>query len=130
VNDYDAFVKAGQTAVREAPRFAWRYWDWTPMAHMGPGAADCTGWSRPAKNPPHILHVGWHRNIMVANPARDPSTALPNALAVHRQIPGSVLLIADVDGHQTLVRSQCSYDAMVKFLNDPKSVPARILCKH
>jgi pimeloyl-ACP methyl ester carboxylesterase len=130
VNDYDAFVKAGQTAVREAPRFAWRYWDWTPIAHMGPGAADCTGWSRPATNPPHVLHVGWHRNVMVANPARDPSTALPNALAVHQEIPGSVLLIADVDGHQTLVRSQCSYDAMEKFLTGPKSVPATILCHH
>jgi pimeloyl-ACP methyl ester carboxylesterase len=130
VNDYDAFVKAGQTAGRKAPRFAWRYWDWTPIAHKGPGAADCTGWSRPATNPPHVLHAGSHRNVMVANPARDPSTALANALAVHQQIPGSVLLIADADGHQTLVRSQCAYDAMEKFLNDPKSVPATILCHH
>lgn len=130
VNDYDAFVKAGQTAVREAPRFAWRYWDWTPIAHKGPGAADCTGWSRPSTNPLHVLRVGWHRNVLVANPARDPSTALPNALAVHQQIPGSVLLIADADGHQTLVRSRCSYAAMEKFLNDPKSVPATILCHH
>ena len=130
VNDYDAFIKAGQTAVREAPRFVWRYWDWTPIAHMGPGAADCTGWPRPATNAPHVLRVGWHPNVMVANPTRDPSTALPNALAVHQQIPGSVLLLADVDGHQTLVRSQCSFDAMMKFWNDPKSVPATILCHH
>ncbi len=130
INDYDAFVKTGEIVMGEAPRFAWRYWSWTPLAHKGPGAGDCIGWERPATNPIHVLHTGRHRNVMVANPAHDTSTALPNALAVHQQIPGSVLVIADADGHQTLVRSQCSFDLMLKFWNDPASVLPTTICHH
>ncbi|HEY6326261.1 MAG TPA: alpha/beta hydrolase, partial [Candidatus Cybelea sp.] len=127
-NDYDKLVAGGQIVGREAPRFAWRYWDSTPLAHMGPGSLDCTGWAHPATNPPHVLRVGWHRNVMVANPAHDTSTTLTNAMSIHKQIPGAVFLIADVDGHQSLVNSQCAFEYMQKFWNDPRSVGAAIVC--
>lgn len=128
-SDYGALVTAGKMVAQRAPRFAWKYWDWTPLAHSAAGALDCTGWSRPATNPPHALRVGYHRNVLIVNNTYDPSTALPNALAVHRQIPGSLLLVVPADGHQALVRSRCAYDAMVRFLNDPKSVKSTVACR-
>ena len=39
--DYAAFTAAAEALTRQAPRFAWRFWDATPVAH-GPRAA---GWS-------------------------------------------------------------------------------------
>jgi pimeloyl-ACP methyl ester carboxylesterase len=129
-NDYNRLIAAGRGIVRQAPRFAWKFWDWTPVAHSAAGALDCTGWSRQATNLPHVLHVGYHRNVLIANPAHDPSTALPNALAVHQQIPGSLLLVLpDADGHQALVRSQCAYGVMERFLTDPESVDSKVACR-
>lgn len=128
-NVYDALVTAGETVALRAPRFAWKYWDSTPLAHSAAGALDCTGWSRPATNPPHTLRVEYHRNVLIVNNVYDPSTALPNAFAVHRQIPGSLLLVVPADGHQALVRSQCAFGAMERFLNDPRSVGSAITCR-
>jgi hypothetical protein len=74
-----------------------------------------------ATNPPHPLDVGAHPNVMVANPTHDPATPLINALSVWLQIPQARLLIADVDGHQSLLLSECAYQGMARFLDDPSS---------
>lgn len=125
-NDYDALLAQGQTVAREAPQFTWRYWDSTPLAHSTAGALDCTGWPYPATNPPRELHVGPHPNVLVATAAHDPSTASANALAVHRQIPGSALLVVDADGHQSLVQSASARAAMIRFWSagDPPELSA------
>ncbi|MGW6454965.1 alpha/beta fold hydrolase [Streptomyces sp. NPDC055078] len=99
---------------REAPRFgASRYWSIV---------SECVGWDRPATNRPHRLDVGKHPRVLVASNTHDPATPLSNALAVHRQIPRSKLLVADADGHQTLVFSRPGFDVITRFLGDPSSV--------
>ena len=126
--DYTALLAAGADVVRRAPRFAWRFWDAAPVAHSATGVGDCVGWPIEATNPPHGLQVGLHPNVMVASPTHDPATPLINALSLWLQIPDARLLIADVDGHQSLAWSRCAYEAQLSFLLDPTSVSATTLC--
>ena len=42
--------------------------------------------------------------------------------------PEARLLIADVDGHQSLLLSKCAYKTDSRFLADPKSVSSVTLC--
>jgi hypothetical protein len=65
---------------------------------------------------------------MVANTTRDPATPLINALSVWLQIPDARLLIADVDGHQSVVWSRCAFETQLRFLLDPTSAPPTTLC--
>jgi hypothetical protein len=65
---------------------------------------------------------------MVANTTHDPPTPLTNAVSLYLQIPEARLLIADVDGHQSLLLSKCAYEADARFLADPKSVSSVTLC--
>jgi pimeloyl-ACP methyl ester carboxylesterase len=100
-------------------------------ASLGSTAADpwvAAGWPSEASNPPHRLQVGSHPNVMVANGTHDPATPLINALSVWLQIPDARLLIADVDGHQTLAWSRCAFEGQLHFLLDPTSVSATTLC--
>jgi pimeloyl-ACP methyl ester carboxylesterase len=126
--DYAALIAAGAAVARQAPRFAWRFWDAAPVAHGGTGVGDCMGWPSAAANPPHSLRVVSHPNVMVANNTHDPPTPLINALAVWLQIPDARLLIAEADGHQSLVWSHCAFEAQFRFLVDPTSVSATTLC--
>jgi pimeloyl-ACP methyl ester carboxylesterase len=126
--DFSALAAAGAALARQAPRFAWRFWDSTPIAHGTAGVGDCVGWPKEATNPPHRLQVGSHPNVMVANSTHDSQTPLINALSVWLQIPDARLLIADVDGHQSLILSQCAYRAELRFLGDPTSAAATTLC--
>lgn len=127
-DDYATIRAAGDAVARQAPRFAWKFWDANPLAHGTAGVGDCVGWPLPATNPPHRLDVGTHPNVLVANPANDPATPLANALAVWLQIPQARLLIADVGGHQSLLLSDCAYQTMARFLDDPASVAPTTLC--
>lgn len=126
--DYQALRAAGDAVAQIAPRFAWKFWDATPIAHGTAGVGDCVGWPLPAVNPQHVLAVGTHPNVMVANPTHDPATPLSNALSMWLQIPQARLLIADVDGHQSLLLSECAYQAMASFLDDPASVGSTTVC--
>jgi hypothetical protein len=38
------------------------------------------------------------------------------------------LLIAEVDGHQSLIWSRCAFEAMARFLADPAAMPSTTLC--
>jgi predicted ATPase len=44
------------------------------------------------------------------------------------QIPEARLLIADVDGHESIGWSRCAFEAQSRFLNDPTSVATTPLC--
>jgi pimeloyl-ACP methyl ester carboxylesterase len=127
-HDYAALLAAGVAVARRTPRFAWRFWDAAPAAHSATGVGDCVGWPVEATNPPHRLQVGPHPNVMVASPTHDPATPLINALSLWLQIPDARLLIADVDGHQSLAWSHCAFEAQLRFLLDPTSAPATTLC--
>ena len=109
-------------------RFAWRFWDAVPIAHGATGVGDCVGWPSQASNQPHHLAVGSHPNVMVANGTHDPATPLIDALSVWLQISDARLLIADVDGHQTIAWSHCAFEGQLRFLLNPTSVSATTLC--
>lgn len=126
--DYSALAADAAALAAQAPRFAWKFWDPTPLAHATASVAACLGWPIGATNPPHVLQVGAHPNVMVANPTHDPATPLINALSVWLQIPQARLLIADADGHQSLIVSRCAYEAQARFLADPSSVQSTTLC--
>ncbi len=126
--DYDALLATGAAVASQAPRFAWKFWNATPLLHGSAGVGDCVGWPSAATNPPHKIVVGLHPNVMVATPTHDPATPMINALSLWMQIPSARLLIADVDGHQSLILSKCAYEAEARFLNDPKSVETTTLC--
>jgi hypothetical protein len=55
-------------------------------------------------------------------------TPLANALSVWLQIPDARLLIADVDGHQSLILLKCAFEAEARFLGMPTSVGTTTLC--
>jgi TAP-like protein len=65
---------------------------------------------------------------MVASNTHDSQTPLINALSVWVQIPDARLLIADADGHQSLISSRCAYEAIARFLDAPSSVATTTLC--
>jgi pimeloyl-ACP methyl ester carboxylesterase len=127
-NDYAAIRAAGEAVAQQAPRFTWKFWDANPLSHGTAGVGDCVGWPLAATNPPHPLDVGAHPNVLVANPTHDPATPLANALSVWLQIPRARLLLADVGGHQSLLLSDCAYQTMARFLDDPSSVATTTLC--
>src|SRR5262249_25456596 len=126
--DYAAFAAAAEAIARQAPRFAWRFWDATSAVHGTAGVGDCVGWPYEVRYPPHRLQVGSHPNVMVANGTYDTQTRLINALAVWLQIPGARLLIAEADGHQSLIFSRCAFEAQARFLAAPAAMPSTTLC--
>ncbi len=126
--DYAAFVDGATAIASRVPRFAWKFWDATPQAHGTAGVGDCIGWPLDAGNPPHILQVGPHPNVLVANSTHDSSTPLTNAISVWSQIPDARLLIADVDGHQSQFWSECAYDTIRRFLLDTSSLQPTTFC--
>ncbi len=127
-SDYGALVAGGRAISDEAPRFAWKYWDYTPILRASVGVGDCVAWPIAAGYPPHRLNVGRHPNVMVANPTHDPATPLSNALSVWLQIPQARLLVADSDGHQSWIVSRCAFEAEARFLGDPQNYPSVTLC--
>jgi hypothetical protein len=119
-DDVDALASDNVALARQAPHFAWLY----PLELPG----GCVGWPRDATNPPHRLQVGSHPNVLVANGTHDPATPLVAAIAVWSQIPQARLLIADVDGHQSLPFSRCAFEAQVQFLVNPSSLAPTTFC--
>ena len=69
-----------------------------------------------------------HPNVLVANPSYDPATPITNAVSVWLQIPEARLLIAEADGHQSLIVSRCAFEAQLAFLLDPSSTPPITIC--
>ena len=79
-SDYSALFSTYTPIAQSSPRFAWKFWDATPQTHGTSGVGDCVGWPFPATNAPHVLRVGPHPNVLVANDAHDP--AAPHAESI------------------------------------------------
>jgi hypothetical protein len=127
--DYAKLSAMSDELAKVAPRFLWKFWDSMPIAHASAGAGVCAGWPREAANPPHPLKLaGFHPGVMVSNPTHDPATPLTNAASLWQQIPLARLMIADVDGHQTLPNSKCAYEADLRFFTNPGAMPLITLC--
>jgi hypothetical protein len=126
--DYGKLISTSEMLAKAAPRFVWKFWNSSPIANASAGVGVCVGWPRDAANPPHPIRGEPRRDIVIANPTHDPATPLANAMSVYLQIPEARLLIADVDGHQSMLLSQCAYETDARFFADPKSVSSVTLC--
>ncbi|WP_394845522.1 alpha/beta hydrolase [Pendulispora brunnea] len=69
--------------------------------------ATCRGWPIAVLNPQHRLSIQGGPKVLVVNSRHDFQTSYDNAVAVHEQIPGSVLLTYEGVGHGTYNRSPC-----------------------
>jgi hypothetical protein len=127
-SDYTALLEASATIARVAPQFAWKFWDPTPQAHATASVAGCAGWPVAAADPPHRFRIGSNPNVLVANPSYDPATPFINAASIWLQIPEARLLIAEADGHQSLIVSRCAFEAALRFLLDPALTPPITIC--
>lgn len=127
-SDYNALLDAGANVARLAPRFAWKFWVATPLDLSSAGTLMCAGWPNEASDPPHQLQVSPQPNVLVASATYDPPTPLLNAVAVWLQIPESRLMIAETDGHQALLVSQCAFESVRDFLLDPTSAQPVNIC--
>jgi pimeloyl-ACP methyl ester carboxylesterase len=94
-----------------APRMGGASQSWTILT-------GCAGWPAPVVNPPRPLHVRHAPTILITNATHDPSTAYPWALSLHRNLPSSVLVSREGDGHTTYLTRTPSRtrDAIDRYL--------------
>ena len=78
--------------------------------------SNCLGWPRPPRNPRHFLDIEGAPPSLIVNATHDPSTSYVWALSVQAQIPRSVLLTRDGDGHTSYLSSSCAQEAIDRYL--------------
>ena len=78
--------------------------------------AGCLGSAAQPVDPPAPAHVTGAPPILLVNSAHDPETSYLWAQGVAAQIPGSVLLTRDGDGHSSYFDSTCANQAMDSYL--------------
>ncbi len=78
--------------------------------------SNCVGWPRPRVNPRHFLRVAGAPPILIVNATHDPSTSYVWARNLRAQIPRSVLLRRDGDGHTSYLSSPCAQRAIDRYL--------------
>ncbi|HEY4277108.1 MAG TPA: alpha/beta hydrolase [Conexibacter sp.] len=89
------------------------------------GLTGCLRWPVPAANPPHRLQIRGAPPILLVNATHDPSTPYVWAQDVHAQVPRSILLTRDGDGHTSsfLGPGSRTNDAIARFLITRKAPP-------
>jgi pimeloyl-ACP methyl ester carboxylesterase len=127
-NDYGALVDTYANVARLTPRFAWKFWVATPLPLSSGGTAMCAGWPNAASDPTHPLQISPHPNVLVATATYDPPTPLLNAMSVWLQIPEAKLFIAETDGHQALLVSNCAFEVVRDFFLVPTMAQPVTVC--
>jgi pimeloyl-ACP methyl ester carboxylesterase len=103
---------------RVAPRLGGASQSWTILT-------GCIGWPAPVVNPPQPIVVRHAPPILITNATHDPSTAYPWALQLHRDLPSSVLVTRDGDGHTSYLADGVSHtrDAIDTYLATGRTPP-------
>jgi pimeloyl-ACP methyl ester carboxylesterase len=78
--------------------------------------SQCLGWPRPRTDPRRFLHIEGTPPALIVNALHDPSTSYTWALNLQAQMPGSVLLTRDGDGHTSYLSSPCAQKAIDRYL--------------
>jgi pimeloyl-ACP methyl ester carboxylesterase len=78
--------------------------------------AQCSGWPRPPTDPRHSPRITDVPPALIVNATHDPSTSYTWALSMQAQLPGSVLLTRDGDGHTSYPSSPCAQRAIDRYL--------------
>jgi pimeloyl-ACP methyl ester carboxylesterase len=85
-------------------------------AQTGRIISQCSGWPRPRSDPRHFMHIKGAPPALIVNATHDPSTSYTWALSMQAQMPGSVLLTRDGDGHTSYLSSPCAQHAIDRYL--------------
>jgi pimeloyl-ACP methyl ester carboxylesterase len=76
----------------------------------------CTGWPHPPADPRHFPHIKGAPPTLIVNATHDPSTSYTWALSMQAEMPRSVLLTRDGDGHTSYLSSPCAQLAIDRYL--------------
>ncbi len=76
----------------------------------------CASWPVPASDPWAPQRITGTPPILITSTRYDPSTPLVWAEGLHREIPGSHLLVADIAGHTTFLNSACARTEQTNYL--------------
>jgi pimeloyl-ACP methyl ester carboxylesterase len=88
------------------------------------GILGCMRWPAPLANPPHEVAVRGAPPILLVASTHDPSTSYAWAHELHRQMPSSVLLTRDGDGHtSSWLREGRTRDAIADYLITGRTPP-------
>lgn len=90
--------------------------------------AACAGWPIKPSNPWQPTPVRGIPPILITSTSLDPSTPLPNATSLARQIEDSHLLVAKTQGHTAFLNSTCARAAMATYLIEGTLPPKRSSC--
>ncbi len=95
-------------------------------SHAWTIAAQCIGWPAPVVDPPHQAQVHGAPPILLVNATHDPSTSYVWAQELHAELPSSVLLTRDGDGHTSYLIAVPSRtrDAIDRYLVTGRTPPA------
>ncbi|MFE2916787.1 alpha/beta hydrolase [Kitasatospora indigofera] len=101
-----------------APRLGGASQSWTILT-------GCVGWPAPVVNPPRPAAVRHAPPILITNATHDPSTAYPWAVHLAGQLPSSVLVTREGDGHTSyLARGAArTRDAIDSYLLTGRTPP-------
>jgi pimeloyl-ACP methyl ester carboxylesterase len=88
------------------------------------GILGCMRWPAPLANPPHEVAVRGAPPILLVASTHDPSTSYAWAHELRRQMPSSVLLTRDGDGHtSSWLREGRTRDAIADYLITGRTPP-------
>ena len=113
LSDLRRLQRLGQNV---APRLGGASQSWTILT-------GCVGWPAPAVNPPQPIKVRHAPPILITNATHDPSTAYPMALSLHAQLPSSVLVTREGDGHTSYLTAGHTRDAIDSYLATGRTPP-------
>ncbi|MCP3804523.1 alpha/beta hydrolase [Allokutzneria sp. A3M-2-11 16] len=102
-----------------------------PHAKLSPWWTDvgwCLGWTGPVNNPQHKLKIKNVPPMLLTTSRFDVAAPLSWNLAVHRQIPNSVLLHYDGAGHGQRVNSKCAWKHMTDYMITLTTPPPNTHC--
>ncbi|WP_079197424.1 alpha/beta hydrolase [Streptomyces sp. CB03911] len=113
--DLQRLQRLGRTV---APRLGGASQSWTILT-------GCIGWPAPVTNPPRPAAVRHAPPILITNATHDPSTAYPWAVHLAHELPSSVLVTREGDGHTSyLARGAArTRDAIDSYLLTGRTPP-------
>jgi pimeloyl-ACP methyl ester carboxylesterase len=80
--------------------------------------SQCSGWPRPPTDPQHLPRIKGAPPALIVNATHDSSTSYTWALSMQAEMPRSVLLTRDGDGHTSYITSPCAQHAIDRYLID------------
>jgi pimeloyl-ACP methyl ester carboxylesterase len=105
--DIAAFDKLGPTFAQASPLFG----PWSQYSNL-----QCAFWPVKPKNANVAPTVSGALPILLVGGTHDPATPYSEAVAVSKQIPGSVLLAREGNGHTSYDSSPCAHAAEDAYL--------------